>query len=124
MRVCFFVIICRSISPADIPSIDGVLLHASKPLPGAASVLKHIQSLQIPFILLTNGGGRLDRVRADDLARRLDVDITVDNLVQSHTPFQDLVSGSWDVGIEGRMADCTVFVTGSHGDRCREVMHS
>src|SRR3979490_1955970 len=39
-------------------SIDGVLLRASKPIAGAAEALHTLQDRGIPFILLTNGGGK------------------------------------------------------------------
>lgn len=39
-------------------SIDGVLLRSSDPLSRAHKALSYLQSQRIPFILLTNGGGR------------------------------------------------------------------
>ena len=96
-------------------------MHTSKPLPGAAAVLKRLNSLDVPHILLTNGGGRHETVRAEQLSRLLGVGISSHKTIQSHTPFRDLVDGSWDVGLGG-MADSTVFVTGSDGARCRAIM--
>jgi hypothetical protein len=39
-------------------SIDGVLVRSSDPLSRAHKALSYLQSQRIPFILLTNGGGR------------------------------------------------------------------
>lgn len=76
-----------------------------------------MQDNNIPFILLTNGGGKLERDRVNDLSSRLGVELTVDNFVQSHTPFQELTRGS-----EG-LSDKTVFVTGADAQKCREIAH-
>ncbi|KAI7570057.1 hypothetical protein KC343_g22976, partial [Hortaea werneckii] len=43
--------------------IDGVLLRSSTPLPNAAATLKSLQAANIPFILLTNGGGKSETER-------------------------------------------------------------
>lgn len=71
-------------------SIDGVLLHSSKPLPGAAESLRYLQQHRIPFILLTNGGGKPEAERVAELSSKLGVNLDTSNFVQSHTPFQIL----------------------------------
>jgi HAD superfamily hydrolase (TIGR01450 family) len=96
-------------------SIDGVLLHVAKPIPGATEALKYLQDNNIPFILLTNGGGKHETDRVKDLSAKLGLQLSVDNFVQSHTPFQELVHGS-----EG-LSDKTVLVTGSNAQKCREI---
>ncbi|KAM0323141.1 hypothetical protein ACHAQA_008991 [Verticillium albo-atrum] len=96
--------------------IDGVLLHVAKPIPGARESLEYLQANNIPFILLTNGGGKLESDRVEDLSRKLGVQLTVDNFVQSHTPFQELVNNGPD-----SLSDKTVFVTGSNAQKCREI---
>ncbi|KAL2757688.1 hypothetical protein ACRALDRAFT_2099918 [Sodiomyces alcalophilus JCM 7366] len=98
--------------------IDGVLLHGAKPIPGARESLKYLQDNNIPFILLTNGGGKPERDRVSDLSSRLGVELTVDNFVQSHTPFQELVGGPKGLG------DKTVFVSGADVQKCRDIAHS
>ncbi|KAK2026700.1 HAD-superfamily subfamily IIA hydrolase [Colletotrichum zoysiae] len=95
--------------------IDGVLLHVAKPIPGAAEALRYLSDNGIPFILLTNGGGRPEAARVRDLGEKLGVELSVDNFVQSHTPFQELVHGPEGLG------DKTVFVTGADAQRCREI---
>jgi len=99
-------------------------MHTAHSLPGAAEALHHLHAHHIPFLLLTNGGGRLERDRMADLAAKLGVPLGEENFVQSHTPFRELVSGQWDVGVQGGIGNRTVFVTGSHGDRCRTIMQS
>jgi ribonucleotide monophosphatase NagD (HAD superfamily) len=71
-----------------VTSIDGVLLHVARPIPGAPEALRYLQENNIPFILLTNGGGKHETERVADLTSKLGVELTVDNFVQSHTPFQ------------------------------------
>ncbi|KXH26888.1 HAD-superfamily subfamily IIA hydrolase [Colletotrichum simmondsii] len=95
--------------------IDGVLLHVAKPIPGAAESLQYLNDNNIPFILLTNGGGKPEAVRVKDLSDKLGVKLSVDNFVQSHTPFQELVQGPEGLG------DKTIFLTGADAKKCREI---
>ncbi|KAI0886144.1 putative HAD superfamily hydrolase [Annulohypoxylon maeteangense] len=98
--------------------IDGVLLHVAKPIPGATYALKHLQEHNIPFILLTNGGGKHETDRVKDLSNRLGVHLTTDNFVQSHTPFQELVHhGHNSQGLR----DKNILVTGSDPTKCRDI---
>ncbi|KAI1452207.1 putative HAD superfamily hydrolase [Annulohypoxylon moriforme] len=98
--------------------IDGVLLHVAKPIPGATYALKHLQEHNIPFILLTNGGGKHETDRVKDLSNRLGVELTTDNFVQSHTPFQELVHHGHNS--EG-LRDKNILVTGSDAAKCRDI---
>ncbi|EAQ89698.1 hypothetical protein CHGG_06317 [Chaetomium globosum CBS 148.51] len=95
--------------------IDGVLLHVAKPIPGATKVLKFLNDNNIPFILLTNGGGKHETERVKDLEARLGVELSTDNFVQSHTPFQELLEGP------NSLRDKTVLVTGSDYEKCRTI---
>lgn len=99
-------------------SIDGVLLRSSSPLPRAHQTLSYLQSKTIPFILLTNGGGKPEAERVQELCERLDISLSTDMFVQSHTPFQELVNGDGEE--EGYKNKC-VLVTGGNGDKCRKV---
>ncbi|KAI3327247.1 HAD-superfamily subfamily IIA hydrolase [Xylariaceae sp. AK1471] len=117
--------------------IDGVLLHVAKPIPGATETLKYLQRHSIPFILLTNGGGKHERERVQDLSERLGVPLSVDNFVQSHTPFQELVNASWSEDVSdghtqkvlqngsgsGKLglADRNILVTGSDAAKSRLI---
>ncbi|KAL2147027.1 hypothetical protein VTI28DRAFT_909 [Corynascus sepedonium] len=95
--------------------IDGVLLHVAKPIPGATNVLKFLNEYNIPFILLTNGGGKHETERVRDLSDKLGVQLSTDNFVQSHTPFQELLEGP------DSLRDKTVLVTGSDYGKCRAI---
>jgi hypothetical protein len=99
-------------------SIDGVLLRSSGIIPGAAKALKHLHDNNIPFILLTNGGGEHESARVQELSKKLGIPITEDNFVQSHTPFKQLVEGSETTE---SLRDKTILVTGGDGDACRQV---
>lgn len=79
-------------------SIDGVLLHSSEPIPGAAETLRFLQQNNIPFILLTNGGGKSEAERVADLTEKLGVELDVSNFVQSHTPYQRLLDPDVELG--------------------------
>ncbi|KKF95492.1 Protein SCO1 mitochondrial [Ceratocystis platani] len=96
-------------------NIDGVLLHVAKPIPGAAESLQYLTNNKIPFILLTNGGGKHESDRVSDLASKLGVRLSTENFVQSHTPFQDLVDNS-----EG-LREKTILVTGADAHKCRQI---
>lgn len=53
-----------------------------------------------------------------ELSKKLGVNLTEENFVQSHTPFKALVGGSDE--IDG-LRDKTILVTGGDGDQCRQV---
>lgn len=99
-------------------SIDGVLVRSSKPLPGASESLSILQEQDIPFILLTNGGGKYETERAADLSKTLDVTLGPGSIIQSHTPFMELVRGN---GKQGSLENKCVLVVGGEGDKCRQV---
>ncbi|KAK3902875.1 HAD-like domain-containing protein [Staphylotrichum tortipilum] len=105
----------RKPPPSFAFDIDGVLLHVSKPIPGASDTLRFLQASGIPFILLTNGGGKPEAERVRDLSERLGVPLSTDNFIQSHTPFQELLKGP------GSLRDKTVLVTGSDYEKCRAI---
>ncbi|KAL8751351.1 MAG: hypothetical protein Q9184_006097, partial [Pyrenodesmia sp. 2 TL-2023] len=96
--------------------IDGVLLRSSSPLPRARHTLLTLQRLLIPFILLTNGGGKHERDRCAELSSLLSVPISPSMFIQSHTPFADLANSTTKP-----LADKTILVTGGDGERCRQV---
>lgn len=72
--------------------IDGVLLRSKNPIPRASEALKLLQKNKIPFILLTNGGGQLEKERVEFLSDALDVPISPLQIVLSHTPYKGLVN--------------------------------
>lgn len=95
-----------------------MLLRSSAPLPGAATALEYLHNNNIPFILLTNGGGKHESTRVAELSKKLGVPLTEENFVQSHTPFKQLVEGSETVE---SLKDKTILVTGGDGEKCRKV---
>lgn len=97
------------------PSIDGVLLRSSAPLPGASEALTYLHDNRIPFILLTNGGGKHETARVLELSKKLGVPLSEENFIQSHTPFKQLVNGA------NGLKDKTILVTGGEGDKVRKV---
>lgn len=88
------------------------------PLAHARRSLQYLQSNGIPFILLTNGGGRIESARIEQLGHQLHVPLNVDMFVQSHTPFAALVEGN---GRQEGLKDKCVLVLGGLENKCREV---
>jgi len=88
-------------------------VRSSDPLPRAHEALSLLQKERIPFILLTNGGGKHEIERLADLSKKLNVQMKHDSIVQSHTPFADL----------RHLHDKTVLVVGGEYDRCQVVAH-
>ncbi|KAG9235538.1 HAD-like domain-containing protein [Amylocarpus encephaloides] len=97
--------------------IDGVLLRSSTLIPGASEALKYLHDNNIPFILLTNGGGKHESTRVVELSKKLGVPLTEENFVQSHTPFKQLVEGDESESLK----DKTILVTGGDGNKCRNI---
>ncbi|KAJ5198794.1 uncharacterized protein N7459_008647 [Penicillium hispanicum] len=98
--------------------IDGVLLRASKPIPGAAETLALLKRQNIPFILLTNGGGKHETERVAEISQKLNVPLDATDIVQSHSPFAELVKGTDETSA---LEHKCVLVAGGDGDGCRRV---
>jgi len=60
---------------------------------------------------LTNGGGKHETERVEELQEKLDVPLSTNLFVQSHTPFADLE----------QYKDKTILVVGGEEDKCRHV---
>lgn len=116
--LCFFYRLETCTNVLFLNSIDGVLLRSSSPIPGASDALAYLYKHKIPFILLTNGGGKHESARVAELSKKLGVPLTEENFVQSHTPFRQLVEGSNEIQ---SLEDKTILVTGGDGDKCRQV---
>lgn len=71
--------------------IDGVLLRSRTPIPGASEALQLLHKNKIPFILLTNGGGQLEKQRVDFISQALKVPLSPLQIVLSHSPYKCLV---------------------------------
>ncbi len=92
-------------------SVDGVLVRQQDPIPRAREALLFLQRQCIPFILLTNGGGKTEAERVEELSGILGVPLDPSVLIQSHTPFASM----------NDRKRSTVLVVGGDADKCRLV---
>ncbi|CEP21650.1 PPS2 [Cyberlindnera jadinii] len=95
--------------------IDGVIVRGPETIPEAKEALKLLNGankyhIKVPYIFVTNGGGRSESARCKELSDRLGITVTEDQVIQGHTPMKDLVD-VYD----------TVLVVGGVGDACRKV---
>lgn len=98
--------------------IDGVLAHGNELIPEAAEALKMLNGdnelgIKIPYILLTNGGGKTEEERCAQLSNILGVPISTNQFIQSHTPMQALAEYYE-----------TVLVLGGEGFKVRDCAES
>ncbi len=82
----------RNASSAVVFDVDGVLILGGKTVPSAPGVLQGLRDRNVPFMLMTNGGGYHESTRAQKLTERFGVRIEDDQIIQSHTPMKELVS--------------------------------
>lgn len=78
-------------SIACVFDIDGVLLRGKRALDGARESLINLCNNNVPFVLLTNGGGEPEVQKARSLSEYLQFFIHPDQLILSHTPMRSLV---------------------------------
>ncbi|KAH8424048.1 phosphatidyl synthase [Aspergillus melleus] len=95
--------------------IDGVLLKGGDPIPAAIDALKYINGdnpygITIPYIFVTNGGGKSEEERCLDLSRQLQLEISPGQFICGHTPMRDMAERY-----------NTVLVVGGVGEKCRVV---
>lgn len=95
--------------------IDGVLVRGPETIPQAPLALKMLNgenkyNIKIPYIFVTNGGGKTEEMRCKDLSERLQVPVSCDQFIQGHTPMRDL-----------KDKYKTVLVIGGIGEACRLV---
>ncbi|KAI5921177.1 Haloacid dehalogenase-like hydrolase-domain-containing protein [Camillea tinctor] len=109
--------------------IDGVLLHAAKPIPGAREVFEFLGRNNVPFILLTNGGSKPTDRRQGELRELLGIPPRANYLVQSHTPFKLLAQSPLSAagaelfpGAES-LRDKNVLVFGPDAEDMRAIAH-
>ena len=98
--------------------IDGVLLRGGTPIPEAVEAMailngKNERNLKIPYIFITNGGGKLEEARCKELGEKLDVECSIAQFIQSHTPLRNYATKYG-----------TVLVVGGEGDACRHIAES
>ncbi|KAH3672195.1 hypothetical protein WICMUC_004424 [Wickerhamomyces mucosus] len=95
--------------------IDGVIIRGPETIPEAKEALRLLNgdnkyNIKVPYIFVTNGGGRSESARCKELSDRLDIEVTEDQVIQGHTPMKDLVD-----------VYKTVLVVGGVGDACKKV---
>lgn len=100
---------------AFVFDIDGVLVHGDRLIPEGKRVLEILNGdnelgIKIPHIFLTNGSGKPEKARVDQLSKILHSPISTDQFIQSHTPMRALAEYYK-----------TVLVVGGEGYKCREV---
>jgi HAD superfamily hydrolase (TIGR01456 family) len=100
---------------AFVFDIDGVLVHGDRLIPEGQRVLEILNGdnelgIKIPHIFLTNGSGKPEQARVDQLSKILHNPISTEQFIQSHTPMRALAEYYK-----------TVLVVGGEGYKCREV---
>ncbi|KAI3395436.1 hypothetical protein diail_1299 [Diaporthe ilicicola] len=95
--------------------IDGVLVHGDRLIPEGRKALEILNGenelgIRIPHIFLTNGSGKPELARCEQLSKILGQPVDTDQFIQSHTPMSAL-SEYYK----------TVLVVGGEGYKCREV---
>ncbi|KAH9871653.1 hypothetical protein J1614_005908 [Plenodomus biglobosus] len=100
---------------AFVFDIDGVLVHGDRLIPEGKRVLEILNGdnelgIKIPHIFLTNGSGKPEQARVEQLSKILQNPISTEQFIQSHTPMRAL-SEYYK----------TVLVVGGEGYKCREV---
>ncbi|KAJ3119289.1 hypothetical protein HK101_007239, partial [Irineochytrium annulatum] len=89
-----------------------VLIQGKKVLPAAVRALRRLNEKRVPFVLLTNGGGVTERVKAEELQGKFGCPrpITEHQVVLAHSPMRRLAK---------LYADKPVLVLGK--DTCKDV---
>jgi len=99
--------------------IDGVLVRGGNAIPEAVEAMKVLNGeneygIRIPYIFLTNGGGKFETERCRDLSKQLEIDVSPGQFICGHTPMRELSDK-----YRG-----TVLVVGGEGEKCRQVAES
>ncbi|KAL5117543.1 hypothetical protein ACEQ8H_004573 [Pleosporales sp. CAS-2024a] len=100
---------------AFVFDIDGVLVHGDRLIPEGKRVLEILNGdnelgIKIPHIFLTNGSGKPEAARCEQLSQILHNPISTEQFIQSHTPMRALAEYYK-----------TVLVVGGEGYQCRQV---
>ncbi|PYI10296.1 putative phosphatase [Aspergillus sclerotiicarbonarius CBS 121057] len=95
--------------------IDGVLIRGGEPIPEAGAALKYINGenpygVKVPYIFVTNGGGKTEEERCLDLSRQLELEVSPGQFICGHTPMREMAERYH-----------TVLVVGGEGEKCRVV---
>lgn len=100
--------------------IDGVLVRGPETIAQAPEALRMLNgenkyNIKVPYIFITNGGGRSEKARCKDLTKRLGLTVTEDQVIQGHTPMKDLVPVYKNVLVVGGVLDSCRKVAEDYG---------
>ncbi|PGH00379.1 TIGR01456 family HAD hydrolase [Helicocarpus griseus UAMH5409] len=95
--------------------IDGVLVRGGKSIPEAVEAMKVLNGEneyheKVPYIFVTNGGGKTEEERCIDLSKQLDMEVSPGQFICGHTPMREMAEKY-----------NTVLVVGGEGEKCRIV---
>ncbi|EAS28408.3 TIGR01456 family HAD hydrolase [Coccidioides immitis RS] len=95
--------------------IDGVLVRGGRAIPAAIEALKVLNGqneygIKVPYIFVTNGGGKTEEERCLDLSRQLEYEVSPGQFICGHTPMREMAEKYK-----------TVLVVGGEGEKCRVV---
>jgi len=95
--------------------IDGVLIRGGRPIPEAVEAMqvlngKNVYGIKIPYIFVTNGGGKTEQERCIQLSNQLDIEVSPGQFICGHTPMREMAQ-KYE----------TVLVVGGEGEKCRQV---
>lgn len=95
--------------------IDGVLIRGGRPIPEAIEAMKMLNGqneygITVPYIFVTNGGGKTEAERCVQLSKQLDQEVSPGQFICGHTPMREMAEKY-----------NTVLVVGGEGEKCRMV---
>lgn len=95
--------------------IDGVLIRGGRPIPEAIEAMqvlngKNEYGIKIPYIFVTNGGGKTEQERCIQLSKQLEIEVSPGQFICGHTPMREMAEKYK-----------TVLVVGGEGEKCRQV---
>ncbi|KAK5136547.1 hypothetical protein LTR08_002891 [Meristemomyces frigidus] len=95
--------------------IDGVLIRGGRPIPEAIEAMqvlngKNAYGVKIPYIFVTNGGGKTEQERCIQLSNQLEIEVSPGQFICGHTPMREMAQKYH-----------TVLVVGGEGEKCRHV---
>lgn len=95
--------------------IDGVLIRGGKVIPEAIEAMRILNGdnqygIKIPYIFVTNGGGKTEAERCLQLSNQLEIDVSPGQFICGHTPMREMAEKYK-----------TVLVVGGEGEKCRHV---
>lgn len=95
--------------------IDGVLIRGGRPIPEAIEAMKVLNGqnaygIKIPYIFVTNGGGKTEQERCIQLSQQLELEVSPGQFICGHTPMREMAERYK-----------TVLVVGGEGEKCRIV---